>query len=124
MLLVPRSIIRSTSAICIAVGAVTFANPRLARADDLFEIDVFHVRVNQPLQFGTELHSNYVVSGAPRDAPELSANHVLYELVEPTFGIVEGWEVGAHIQEAVRPTGPDWGGARLRTMAIFPTRSP
>jgi hypothetical protein len=94
---------------------------RAARADDLFEIDVFHVRVNEPMQFGTELHSNYVVAGAAREAPELSPNRVLYELVEPTFGVAKGWEVGAHLQQAVRPTGLDWGGARLRTMLIVPT---
>jgi hypothetical protein len=101
-------------------GLALVGASRAALADDLFEVEVFHVRVNDPLQFGTELHSNYVLSGAPRGAPELSPNHVLYELAEPTFGILKGWEVGAHIQEAVRPTGPNWGGARLRTMVIVP----
>ncbi len=105
----------------VVVGLVVSVGSKAAWADDLFEIEVFHVRVNQPMQFGTELHSNYVISGAARDPPELSPHHVLYELVAPTFGIVKGWEVGAHLQEAVRPTGPDWGGARLRTMAIIPT---
>lgn len=105
----------------IVAGFVVGVVSKASWADDLFEIEVFHVRVNQPMQFGTELHSNYVVSGAARDPPELSPNHVLYELVEPTFGIASNWEIGAHLQEAIRPTGPDWGGARLRTMVILPT---
>ena len=99
----------------------TFVSVRGAFADDLFEIQVFHVRVDDPGQVGAELHSNYVVSGAARDAPELSPNHVLYETVEPTWGFAKGWELGAHIQSAVRPTGVEWGGNKLRIMAIVPT---
>lgn len=110
----------STSAILIAAGVVTHARPRLARADDVFEIEVFHAKVNDPGVFGAELHSNYVASGAARDAPELPPNHVLYQMLEPTFGLTKGWEIGAHLQAAVRPSGLDWGGAKLRTMLLIP----
>jgi hypothetical protein len=104
-----------------ALASCALAFPDDARADDLFEIQVFHVRVNEPGQFGTELHSNYVASGAPREAPELSANHVLYEMLEPTLGLTKNWEVGAHFQAALRPSGLEWGGMKLRTMVVAPT---
>jgi hypothetical protein len=119
-MLVLHSITSTTSVVCVALG-LTFAEPRSARADDLFETQVFHVRVNEPGQFGAELHSNYVASGAAREPPELSPNHVLYKLIEPTFGLTKYWEVGDHFQQAVRPTGLDWGGAKLRTMVIIST---
>jgi hypothetical protein len=101
------------------VCALLCAEP--ARADDLFEIQVFHVRVNEEDQLGTELHSNYVASGAARDAPELSANHAMYQMLEPTYGLTDSWEIGAHLQAAWHPTGIAWGGAKLRTMVIAPT---
>jgi hypothetical protein len=103
-----------------AVATCALAAARRAQADDLFEIQVFHVRVNEPGQFGTEVHANYVASGAAREAPELSPSHVLYAMLEPTYGLMKNWEVGAHLQAASRPTGLDWGGLKLRTMVIIP----
>jgi hypothetical protein len=111
----------SIGALCVAVELLTSVWPETARADDLFEIEVFHVRVNEPLQLGAELHSNYVASGRTRDAPEVSPDHVLYEMLEPTLGLTKYWEVGAHLQAAVRPSGTDWGGVKLRTMFVIPT---
>jgi hypothetical protein len=113
---------RITIASLLAV-TTSFAFVRDAAADDLFEIQVFHVRVDEPGQVGAELHSNYVLSGVARESPELSPNHVLYEMVEPTWGFAKGWELGAHIQTAVRPSGVEWGGNKLRIMAIVPTAS-
>lgn len=119
--------IRSRRA-CTARRAIVFFHAvalhlltKNASADDLFEIQVFHVRVDEPDQIGIELHSNYVVAGVPRDPPENSSNHVLYEMIEPTWGFAKGWELGAHIQQVVTPNGVEWGGNKLRIMAIVPT---
>lgn len=105
------------------MGSICGSAAKEARADDLFEIQVFHVRVDEPGQVGVELHSNYVAAGALRPAPQISPNHVLYEMIEPTWGFAKNWEIGAHIQQALTPSGVEWGGNKLRIMAIAPTAS-
>ena len=96
------------------------ASPSSARAEDLFEVQVFHARVDPYEHAAIELHSTYAGAGASTTPPpEASTKGVLYELVEPTYGIAPGWEIGMHFQEAIRSDGmPVWGGARARVMTI------
>lgn len=105
-----------------AVALFTFASPGAARAEDLFEIQVFHARVNPEGHPGVELHSNWVARGALRTPDgEASTQRVLYEMVEPTYGFARGWEIGAHFQQSFGPDGaPRWGGAKLRVMTLLP----
>ena len=82
--------------------------PSAAAAEDLFEIQVFHARVNDAGQPALELHSNY-------------AGGVLFQNIEPSVGVARSWEVGLHLQHAIDAQGVAWGGARLRTMALLAT---
>ncbi len=94
---------------------------RDARAEDLFEIQVFHARVTRQGTFGAELHSNYGAAGA-RVTPEgeASTKGVLFQLIEPSYGVARGFEIAAHLQHAFRPDGTvDWGGAKLRAMYLL-----
>jgi hypothetical protein len=93
-----------------------------ARGDDLFEISVFHARVNEPGQLGLELCSNYVARGVlARDAPEASPDRVLYEMLEPSIGIARGWEAAIHLGLAQRPDGTvDAGEMKYRFMGVAP----
>lgn len=109
---------------CAAVVCILAAGveERRAEADDLFEINVFHARVNQPGQLGVELHSNYVARGVlARERPEASAHHVLFEMLEPSIGLAKGWEAAIHLGLARRPDGSvDAGILRSRFMGVAP----
>jgi hypothetical protein len=77
-----------------------------ARAEDLFEIQVFHTPIVAPKHFDVELHSNYAALGSsvvPHG--DVSTQGFLYEMIEPSFGIAPGWEIGGHIQQAFRSDG-------------------
>jgi hypothetical protein len=107
----------------LALAAV-LAGARPARAADFFEIQVFHTTVNQPGQLSVELHNNWVPVGtalAPA-APELPTDGVLFQNIEPVIGLTRNWEIGVHLQDAIRPDRIDWGGIRLRTMVRAPLR--
>ncbi len=92
-----------------------------ARGEELFEIQVFHARVTTLRAFGLELHTNYAGAGATYvEPPEASTSGVLYSMLEPTYGVAENWEVGLHLQQAIRPDGVvDWGGVKARAMVLF-----
>ncbi len=103
-----------------AIGAMASFAPS-ARAEDLFEVQVFHARVVPRGHVDVELHTNYAAVGPRRIARgEVSSNGTLYELLEPSYGIAPGWEIAAHVQQAFRPDGTLlWGGEKLRVMKLF-----
>jgi hypothetical protein len=107
--------------LCVGASLVSSAH-----AEDLFEIQVFHSPIVAPTHFDLELHSNYAAAG-PSVVPkgEVSSAGVLYEMIEPSYGIAPGWEVAAHIQQAFRPDGVlVWGGNKLRVMGMFTDDDP
>lgn len=100
------------------------ASAQVARASDSFEIQVFHAeQLNAAKQVSLELHSNYVPVGLNESVGLAAARGKLFENLEPVVGITRWWEVGLHLQAALRPdsAGPlDWGGIRLRSQFHFP----
>ena len=106
---------------CVASSVVA----RPARAIDPFEIQVYEGDINTPRQAGLELHSNVAIprdSSTPVSGP--TAESLLRLTLEPSFGILEWWELGAYLQFAVElgDTRGHFGGYKLRSKWIVPRR--
>ena len=99
--------------------------PASAWAVDPFEIQVYEGDINQPRQIGLEVHSNVAV---PRPAPPgpwtPASENLLRITLEPSFGILEWWELGAYLQSAFElgETRGHAGGFKLRSKWIVPRR--
>jgi hypothetical protein len=109
----------------LALAATTVAAER-AWAVDPFEIQVYEGDINDPLQPGLELHTNFVASGR-RTASfpgEAVPNHTLRTTLEPSFGLLEWWELGAYLQFATAPgrSQAHFGGFKLRSKFVIPHR--
>ncbi len=95
-----------------------------AWAVDPFEIQVYEGDINDPLQPGIELHTNFVASGRSASAfdGELVPDKRLNVTFEPSFGILPWWEVGAYLQFATAPSRSDsaLAGFKLRSKFIVP----
>src|SRR3954470_13960344 len=104
------------------LGATLLA-PRTAGAVDAFEIQVYEGDINEPLQAGLELHSNFVASGSRAAAPgELGTHHLVHETLEPSFGVLRWWELGAYLQLLAAPAEGEahFGGFKLRSKFVVP----
>jgi hypothetical protein len=97
-----------------------------ARAVDRFEIQVYEGDINEPRQAGLELHSNFVADGrrAAEFPGEAVPNHTWHNTLEPSFGVLEWWELGAYLQFATAPSRAEahFGGWKLRTKFVVPKR--
>jgi hypothetical protein len=97
-----------------------------AWAVDVFEIQVYEGDINDPLQAGLELHTNFTAEG--RRAAELPGeavpNHTWRMTLEPSLGVLEWWELGAYLQLATAPSRSEahFGGWKLRSKFIVPHR--
>ena len=97
-----------------------------ASALDAFEIQVYDSDINDPGQFGVELHSNYTVHGdAVSGGPGLIApNRAGHLTLETALGVTDWLELGAYLQAADAPgTGARFGGTKLRTKFVLPERA-
>jgi hypothetical protein len=99
--------------------AVGLASGR-ASAVDPFEIQVYDGTANGPGVPGLELHVNHVAGTTKTTAlPELPRNGVTHFTLEPSFGVLPGWEAGAYLQTALRPDGTfDYAGAKARSKFV------
>ncbi len=105
------------------VAFATSAGP--AHAVDPFEIQVYEGDINRPLQAGLELHSNVTLPReSQRDWPGMRGKSFLRVTFEPSFGLLEWWEVGAYFQLALAPGDlkGHFGGFKLRSKWIVPRR--
>jgi hypothetical protein len=106
------------------IPLLAIANP--AWAVDPFEIQVYEGDINQPLQAGLELHSNFVAAGreTPSFPGEAVPNHTWRTTLEPSLGMLEWWELGAYLQFATAPSRSEahFGGWKLRSKFILPQR--
>jgi hypothetical protein len=97
-----------------------------AWAVDPFEIQVYEGDINDPLQPGLELHSNFVADGRTEAAfpGEAVPDHTWRTTLEPSFGVLEWWELGAYLQFATAPSRGEahFGGWKLRSKFIVPAR--
>jgi hypothetical protein len=107
------------------VSAALTGTASRARAVDPFEIQVYEGDINRPLQAGLELHSNVAVPRAGQfDPPGLRGQSVVRVTFEPSFGLLEWWELGAYLQFAFEVGEPQghFGGFKLRSKWIVPRR--
>src|SRR5207253_431205 len=103
----------------VVAGAVALLAARPAAAVDPFEIQVYQGDINEPLQAGLELHSNFVASGHGAAAPgELGSQHMWRETLEPSFGVLSWWELGAYLQFLVGEGEAHFGGYKLRSKFV------
>jgi hypothetical protein len=97
-----------------------------AWAVDAFEIQVYEGDINDPLQAGLELHTNLTADGrrAAEFPGEAVPHHTWRTTLEPSFGVLEWWELGAYLQFATAPSRSEanFGGWKLRSKFIVPQR--
>jgi hypothetical protein len=95
-----------------------------AHAVDPFEVQVYEGDINDPLQAGVELHSNFTVVGRsdPAFMGEVVPDGLLRVTLEPSMGILSWWEIGVYLQTAFQPSEPDghFAGFKLRSKFIVP----
>jgi hypothetical protein len=87
------------------------------------EIQVYTDDVNEPGEFGLEMHVNYVVGGfrQPAYAGQLPTHHVLQMTPEFSYGFAKNWDAGIYLLSAVAADGNVYGnGAKLRVKYIAP----
>ena len=109
-----------------AAAALTLAfAPRLAAAIDRFEIQVYESDINEPGEFGLELHLNYTVQGSkePEFEGQVPPWHTFRVTLEPAVGVTEWLELGAYLQFMTAPGGvAEYGGSKLRAKFVVPER--
>jgi hypothetical protein len=95
---------------------------RAARAADAFEIQVYDGTADAPRQAALEAHLNYVASGVTVSTPpELPPNHQAHFTLEPSYGVLATWELGAYFLTALRPDGTfEVVGGKLRSKHVTP----
>src|SRR5436190_22387043 len=93
-----------------------------ARAADAFEIQVYDGTADARGQAALEAHVNYVASGVTAAAPpELPPNHQAHFTLEPSYGVLPTWELGAYFMTALRPDGTfEVVGGKLRSKLVTP----
>jgi hypothetical protein len=114
---------RVFSGVLFAAVAITggLAADRAAAAPD--EIQVYTEDMDDPGQFGLELHTNYVLKGAtaPSFDGEMRSEHRLQVTPEFSYGLTRTLEAGLYLPVAMSSGGDLYGnGARLRLKYIAP----
>ena len=105
-----------------------FGDPRLAKAQDNYEIQVYGSDTVAPKTTMLELHSNFTVEGSyPAPGSQFTAegvyptNHAEHETVEITQGVNSWSEVGFYIFTSARSgDGWQWVGDHIRPRFTAP----
>ena len=87
------------------------------------EIQVYTEEMNDPGEFGLELHVNYAIKGAkePGYAGEMPSHHMLQVTPEFSYGLSKTLEAGLYLPVAIAPDGNAYGnGLRFRLKHIAP----
>lgn len=88
------------------------------------EIQVYTDDVNEPGEFGLEMHLNYVADGprTPAFAGALAPRHLLQITPEFSYGFAKNWDAGLYLLSAMAADGNVYGnGAKLRIKYIAPS---
>jgi hypothetical protein len=105
-----------------AMLAIFFVAPvHVAAAPE--EVQVYTDDVNEPGEFGLEMHINYTVDGfrTPSYAGNLPSHHVLQVTPEFSYGFAKHWDAGLYLLSAVAPDGNAYGnGVKLRVKYVAP----
>lgn len=87
------------------------------------EIQVYTEEMNDPGEFGLELHVNYAIKGArePSYEGEMPSHHMLQITPEFSYGVTKTLEAGLYLPVAISPDGNAYGnGLRFRLKYIAP----
>jgi hypothetical protein len=87
------------------------------------EIQVYTNDVNDPGEFGVEMHMNYVVDGArtPGYPGQLPSHHVFQMTPEFSYGFAKNWDAGLYLLTAAAPDGKTYAnGAKFRVKYVAP----
>jgi hypothetical protein len=106
---------------CLTIWGLVAAIPEAAAAPD--EIQVYTEEMDEPGEFGLELHVNYVLKGQKEPAFEgaTPSQHLLQTTPEFSYGVTKTWEAGLYVPVAVTPEGNIYNnGLRLRMKYIAP----
>jgi hypothetical protein len=114
----------------LILAILGFANPRLAKAQDNYEIQVYGSDTVAPQTTMLELHSNFTAEGSlPAPGSKLTGeglyptNHAEHETVEITQGLNSWSEVGFYIFTSLRSgDGWQWVGDHIRPRVRAPDR--
>jgi hypothetical protein len=113
---------RSTFAAALFLQPVVMAlaPSRPAWAGDTFEIQVYDGTANAPGVSGLELHLNDWTTGRRQaTSPEQPLHGQVHATLEPSLGVLPGWELGAYLQGALMDDGTvRWAGAKLRSKLV------
>jgi hypothetical protein len=112
----PRAVVLSPVVASCVVSSV-------ARAGDPFEIQVYDGTADAPGAPGLELHLNDWATGNREATPPQAPLHgQFHATLEPSYGVLPFWEVGAYLQGAVRTDDGvvDWAGVKLRSKFVTP----
>ena len=105
----------------IAAAAIGLASPAAIAAPD--EIQVYTEDMDDPGQYGLELHVNYALKGAkePSYEGEMQSHHRLQVTPEFSYGLTKSLEAGLYLPAARDVDGNLYGnGLRLRLKYIAP----
>lgn len=107
---------------CLAIAtSLALTSPDTVAAPD--EIQVYTEELDDPGEFGLELHVNYVPKGE-KTAPYAGAmpsQHMLQMTPEFSYGVTRSLEAGLYLPVAFSPDGNAYSnGARLRMKYIAP----
>lgn len=104
-----------TAASLALISPIGFAAPD--------EIQVYTEEMDDPGEFGLELHVNYAIDGARQAGfeGEKPAHHVLQVTPEFSYGITKSLEAGLYVPFALSPDGNTYNnGVRFRLKFIAP----
>jgi hypothetical protein len=107
-----------------AAAVLAFVAPRGASAAPE-EIQVYLDDVNEPREFGLEMHVNYVLDGLrqPSYPGQMATHHVLQVTPEFSYGFARNWDAGLYLLSAMGPDGNLYGnGAKLRLKYSAPAK--
>ncbi|HUX64930.1 hypothetical protein [Sulfuricella sp.] len=108
---------------CGAVIAVAFGSISSGASAAPDEIQVYTEEMDDPGEFGLELHVNYAIKGtkAPGYAGEMPSQHMLQITPEFSYGVTRTLEAGLYLPVAIGPDGNAYGnGLRFRLKYIAP----
>jgi hypothetical protein len=114
---------RTASSICRSVVVAILISVSFGAAAAPDEIQVYTDDMDDPGQFGVELHVNYALKGAkePSHEGEMQSHHRLQITPEFSYGLTKTLEAGLYLPVAMSSDGNFYGnGLRLRLKYIAP----